>query len=162
MARKSRRRMPPAGGLTSEEQLIHENFARRLNKALLEKGMSQSDLARKVWGEIETTDKLGRTAMAARNRDRISVYINGRGFPDPKNLGKIAKVLGTTPEDLAPEIAGAAVEREVPDISMVAIAGHHDKVLLRVNRLVPLQLAVQAIAIITQTDISPEALKTKK
>lgn len=145
MARKAIRRMPPTAGLTSEEQLVHENFARRLHKAMLEAGMSQSDLARKVWGEIEVTDKQGRTTNAARNRDRISVYLKGGGFPDPKNLSKIAKALGMTAEDLAPEAAGAAIEREAPELSMVAVAGHHDKVLLRVNKLVPMDIAVQVI-----------------
>ncbi len=149
MARKSIRRSPPVAGLTSEEQLVHENFARRLHKLMLEKGMSQSDLARKVWGEIEVTDKYGRTANAARNRDRISVYLKGAGFPDPKNLAKIAKALGTTAEDLAPEVAGAAIEREAPELSMVAIAGQHDKVLLRVNKLLPLEIAVQVINLIS-------------
>lgn len=149
MARATIRRMPPVAGLTSEEQLVHENFARRLNKLMLERGMSQSDLARKVWGEIEVTDKHGRTANAAKNRDRISVYLKGAGFPDPKNLAKIAKALGTTSEELAPEIAGAAIEREAPELSMVAIAGQHDKVLLRVNKLLPLEIAVQVINLIS-------------
>lgn len=150
MARSTRRRMPPAGGKTSEERLIHEDFARRLHKAMADKGMSYSDLARKVWGEIEQTDKMGRTTMAARNRDRISVYVNGKGFPDPKNLALIAKALGMTPEELAPDIAGAAVERETPEMSMVAVAGAHDKVLLRINKLVSLTVAVEVINILAK------------
>jgi hypothetical protein len=142
--------MPPAGGQTSEERFAHEDFARRLHKAMLEKGMSQSDLARKVWGTIEVTDKMGRTALAAKNRDRISVYLKGSGLPDPKNLSLIAKALGMTSEELAPDIAGAAIEREAPEISMVAIAGSHDKVLLRINKLIPLDVAVQVINLLAK------------
>lgn len=158
MSKSPRRRLPPAAGLTSEEKLVHESFARRLHKAMLEKGMSPSDLATAVWGRQELKDKRGNTvyksdgkpATAARNRDRVGVYLKGAGFPDPKNLSKIAKALGMKEEELAPEIAGAAVEREVPDLSMVAVAGHHDKVLLRVNRLVPLDIAIKVLNIITE------------
>lgn len=150
MARISRRRLPPAAGLTSEERLVHEDFARRLYEAMSRKKFSQSDLAREVWGSMEVVDKLGRTSNVARNRDRISVYLRGAGLPDPKNLSLIAQALGTTPEDLAPEITGAAVEREAPSMSMTAVAGHEDKVMLRINKLVPLATAMQVLNILAK------------
>lgn len=150
MARLSRRRLPPAAGLTSEERLVHDDFARRLYDAMAKKHMNGSDLARLVWGSRDVTDKLGRTSNVARNRDRISVYLKGAGLPDPKNLSLIAKALGTTPEELAPEITGAAVEREAPTMSMVAVAGHEDKVLLRINKLVPLEKAMAVLNILTK------------
>lgn len=156
MSGRERRRMPPAAGLTSEERLMHEDFARRLHKLMIERGMSQSELARAVWGEIERKDHRGNIVlkgdgepqMVARNRDRISVYLSGKGFPDQKNLAAIAKALRTTPEELAPDLVGAAVERESPEQSMTAIAGHPEKVLLRINKLLPLDVALRALNVI--------------
>lgn len=146
MSRAPRRLMPPTAGRTSVENFEVEEFSRRLNKLMLDKGMKQSDLARQVWGT--QTDKRG--YEVARNRDRISVYLSGRGYPDPVNLAKIADALGTTPEDLAPNITAATVEREKPEILMSAISGHSDKVLLRVNKLVPLSVAAEIVGILSR------------
>ena len=151
MSRSPRRRMPPAAGQTSEERLVHEDFARRLHKILADRGMSPSDLARKVWGTIEQIDsKTGRVVNAARNRDRISVYLAAKGFPDPKNLAKITKALGTTPEELAPDIAAATIEREVPEMNMTVVAGHDDKALLRINKLMPVDVAIEVMRLIRE------------
>ena len=151
MSRSPRRRMPPAAGQTSEERLVHEDFARRLHKIIADRGMSPSDLARKVWGSIEQIDsKTGKVVNAARNRDRVSVYLSGRGFPDPKNLAKIAKALNVEPIDLAPDIAAAAIEREVPEMNMTMIAGHDDKALLRINKLMPVDVAIEVMRLIRE------------
>lgn len=129
------------GGPTQYEQIESERFARRLHQLMLEKGMSQSDLAREIWGT--TTNAQGRNV--ARNRDRISVYLKGDTIPETKNLGLLAKALGVEPHELAPDIMASAVDRENPEIAMTAIAGHADKVHLRVNKLVPLPIAAKII-----------------
>jgi transcriptional regulator with XRE-family HTH domain len=140
--------MPPAGGKTFSETLAAEEFSRRLYKALLDRQMSASDLAREVWGTY--TDKRGYDV--ARNRDRISQYLKGQSLPEQRNLVRIAEILGMKPEDLAPEIAGSIVERENPEIAMTAIAGHTDKVLLRVHKLVPLPLAAKIIQMLSDVN----------
>ncbi|MCB8829045.1 hypothetical protein LJD47_28955, partial [Escherichia coli] len=71
MTRRGRRLMPPADlteteGASGVTQIQNENFARRLQQLMVERGLSQSDLARTIWGE--TTNADGRTV--ARNRDR--------------------------------------------------------------------------------------------
>lgn len=137
-----------AGSRTQVEHAEMERFAKRLNERMLAREMSQADLARAVWGSM--TDKRG--YEVARNRDRISVYLRGLGFPDPINLKKIADVLGTTPEDLAPEMQASKAERDNPEVLMSAIAGHPDRVLLRVNKLVPLSVAAEIISIISKLD----------
>ena len=81
-------------------QMELEAFASRLQHFRTEKGWSQSDLAREVWGEITT--KAGRTVAA--NRDRISTYELAKSWPDPHNLIKIAAALGVPPEELAPSV----------------------------------------------------------
>ena len=149
MVRVALRKWPPAGGQTSDERLVQEEFARRLHKIIVDRGISPSDLARKVWGSIDQVDnKTGRVVNAARNRDRISVYLKGKGFPDPKNLAKIAKALNVEPMDLAPDIATAAIEREVPEMNMTMIAGHEDKALLRINKLMPVDVAIEVMRLI--------------
>ena len=148
MPRAPRRLMPAAGGRTQYEKLELERFARKLHEAMIKKGMSQSDLAAAIWGR--TTDARG--YEVARNRDRISVYLQGRSLPDPQNLQKIADVLGTTVEELAPDITAAAVEKENPEVAMTAIAGHSDKVFLRVNKLVPMLVAAEIISMLSKLD----------
>lgn len=126
----------------------NEHFARVLNKRMLELGMSQADLARAAFGE--TTDNRGYTV--ARGRDRISSYLHGKSLPDPVNLQKLADALGMSPESLAPDITAATVDRENPEVALTAIAGHSDKVLLRVNKLVPLALAAQIVTLISNAE----------
>lgn len=151
MASVRRKKIPQAVTQISDESLLIEAFAKRLHKIIADKGMSPSDLARKVWGSIEQIDnRTGRVVNAARNRDRISVYLAGKGFPDPKNLAKIAKVLGTTPEELAPDITAAAIEREIPEMNMTVIAGNEEKALLRINKLMPVDLAIEILRLIRE------------
>lgn len=148
MTKLPRRLLPPTAGRTSIERLEVENFARKLHKHMVERGMSQSDLARAAFGT--TTDPRGYTV--ARSRDRISSYLRGASLPDPINLQKIADALGINKEELAPDLTASAVERENPELALTAIAGHSDKVLLRVNKLVPLQVAARVISMISEAD----------
>ena len=100
-------------------QMELEQFASRLQHLRTEKGWSQSDLAREVWGELET--RAGR--KVAKNRDRISTYEMGKSWPDPHNLMKIANALGVSPEELAPDITAATVDRQNPEIALVSSRG---------------------------------------
>ena len=135
------RRLPPApagtAGRTRVMQMELEAFASKLQHFRTEKGWSQSDLAREVWGEIET--RAGR--KVAKNRDRISTYEMGKSWPDPHNLTKIAEALGVPSEELAPDITASTVDRQNPEFAMTVIAGHSDKVHLKVNKLVPWNIA---------------------
>lgn len=70
------------------------DFSQRLAQRMQAKGMSQSDLARAIWGS--------NADGTARNRDRISSYLQGRGLPTPENLEKLAKALDCKPDDLVP------------------------------------------------------------
>jgi transcriptional regulator with XRE-family HTH domain len=139
------RRLPPSGGRTGIERLELQEFGRKLQGLLNAKGMSKSDLARLIWGE--TQDSRGRTV--ARNRDRISQYVAGRGFPEPQNLARMAEALDVPVEELAPDIVASTVDREDPAIQMTAVAGHMDKVYLRVNTLVSMTVAAQVIGLLS-------------
>ena len=102
-------------------QLELQHFAKRLAQFRIAKNLSQSDLARAVWGEMSTTT--GR--KAARNRDRISSYEKGKGWPDPANLLKIANILGVNPGELiSQEIPNNMPELEpAPEMSLPTFSG---------------------------------------
>jgi transcriptional regulator with XRE-family HTH domain len=136
------------------EELELEQFASRLQHLRSLKGWSQSDLAREVWGE--TTNREGR--KVARNRDRISAYEMGKSWPDPHNLMKLVKALDTTPEYLAPSITGSTIERQNPEFSMMGIAGHADKVLLKVNRLMSMNIATMIIQLLDYASLVENGL----
>ncbi len=148
MSKNPRRRKPPTERKTQIEKLEVDKFARRLHDLMNEQGLSQSDLARKAFGT--TIDKRG--YHVARNRDRVSVYLRGTSLPDPKNLARLADALGVDPDELTPDITVAAIDRENPEVAMTAIAGHSDKVHLRVNKLMPLSLASKIISMISEFD----------
>lgn len=146
MSARPRRLLPPAAGRTGVERLELQQFARRLHELMSQRGMSQSDLAREVWGT--TTDTRGYTV--AKNRDRIGAYLRGESLPEPQNLSRLAEALGAKTEELAPEIVASTVDRENPEIAMTMVAGHHDKVHLQINKLVSLALATKIIGLLAE------------
>jgi transcriptional regulator with XRE-family HTH domain len=135
-------------------QMELEAFASKLQHLRTERGWSQSDLAREVWGEIET--RAGR--KVAKNRDRISTYEMGKSWPDPHNLTKIASALGVSPEELAPDITASTVDRQNPEIALIAVAGHHDKVHLKVNKLVSMNIATMIMQLLDYWNLMSQGL----
>ena len=147
---KKHKVLTPSGAMASVERIEMEGFAKRLHRAMLAKQLSQSDLARRIWGTI--TDNRG--YEVAKNRDRISVWLRGQAIPDPQNMAKCAEVLGMKVEDLAPDVAASAVERENPEVQMTAMGGHSDKVYLRVNKLVSMALAAKIVGMLAEAETS--------
>ncbi len=134
-----------------------ETFAHRLHHALLDKGWSQSDLARKVWGGETRIDSRGYEAVVG--RDRISQYCRGKAMPAPATLKKIAQELDVTTEYLAPNLTASAIEREVSALKIEMAPGHRNRCLLRINRLVPLSIAVQVAKLIEEAEEADEKEK---
>jgi hypothetical protein len=58
-----------------------------LQRWMREQGLSQSDLAAKIWGRYTSTEG----KFVAKGRDRISRWINGKEFPSKKNLALLAQ-----------------------------------------------------------------------
>lgn len=81
------------------ERTRDDVFAKRLQRCMELAELSQSDLAAKIWGRF--TNEEGK--YVARGRDRISVWVRGKNFPDTKNLEKLAKALNCKIADLAPD-----------------------------------------------------------
>ncbi len=145
MSKNYRRSLGPGEGDVTVVTDRMEEFAKRLHYALLKRGISQSDLARLVWNETRTDSKGFEQVVG---RDRISAYINKKAMPSPATLQKIADALEMNVHELAPNLTAAAVEKDSPALEMKMIEGHPDKVLLRINQLVPLSVAAKIIAMI--------------
>lgn len=139
MARKSRFALPPAdmpdGGLTPRA-LTKQEFGRRLFQLMMARSMSQSDLAR----------------AAEMGRDSISTYVNGKTFPTPLALKKLADALGVEQEELLPNGMMAAMEDEHPAVELRQAAGHPDKAWVRVNRSMSFATAAKIISLIDEED----------
>jgi transcriptional regulator with XRE-family HTH domain len=118
-------------------------FARRLRAAMNKKGFSDSDLARLVWGETE--DNKG--YKVARNRDRIGVYLKGKGFPKPKTLAAISEHLGLTTEELAPEIMEGPKDHERPLFKATPVKSG-ESVHVQVNALLSREVAAKISALV--------------
>jgi transcriptional regulator with XRE-family HTH domain len=137
-------------------------FRHRLRQARIDAGLSQSDLARMIWGE--TVDNKGYTT--ARNRDRISSYELGRSVPSKDNLELVAKALEVSADQLGPDILAARAERgqeTAPAIHMTMIEGKADAVRLQTDIALPLALATKIISLVSQhTDEAANASVAKK
>jgi len=135
----------PAAGF---QPAVNRDFADSLRDIMNRKGLSASDLARKVWGDV--TNDRGYTV--ARNRDRVGKYLRGYSIPDTKNLNALSKALGVAPEDLfrerntslaAPSTTGATV-------NLTAVPGAIGQSLLELRVILPTALAAEIIALIAR------------
>jgi len=117
-------------------------FKQRLYQLRRAAGLSQSGLARKVWGELEDA----RGYMVARNRDRVSAYEAGRAEPTRENLDGLAEALGVTVAELAPDLVLARPNTlgvPAPAVSFALTSGGMAR--LKVDMEVPLGMAVAVL-----------------
>jgi transcriptional regulator with XRE-family HTH domain len=141
MVRKSRQTLPPSDQLDVDltpRALTKQEFGRRLFALMMSRSMSQSDLSR----------------AASIGRDSVSTYVNGKTFPTPQALKKLADALGVQPEELLPNGMMSAMEDEHPAVELRQAAGHADKAWLRVNRAMSFATAAKIIALIDEEDNS--------
>jgi len=134
-------------------------FSKRLRRLMAAKGFSQSDLARECWGEEMTKEGY----MVARGRDKINKYCSGTMVPDGPTLTLLARALGVPESELAPQIVGTLAEREHPEVRMTVIAGHREVVHMSWDTVLPLDAALQMLAIYqaaeTRGPTAPERAK---
>lgn len=123
-----------------------ESFGDRLRRILIERNMSQSDLARLVFNEIRT-DNRGYDVVIG--KDAISEYVRNKRLPTPKVLRQIANALKMSPEELAPEVVSASNKNSAgPTVLIEALSGHTDKVRLQIHQLVPRRVAAKILALL--------------
>lgn len=118
------------------DDIRKQELGRRIHQLLLERGWSQSELARRA--------NLG--------RDAISTYVRGTVFPTPRSLRAIARAFGVSEDDLLPDRAGRALDHEVPSLDIRQASGHPELCWLRVNQRTTLDQALRIAAILRETE----------
>lgn len=139
MARNSRHPLPPnneqegVGADLTPRNLTKAEFGRRLHQLIVERGWTQSELARR----------------AGVGRDQISTYVRGRSFPEPTSLNKLSKALSVPPEQILPNSAIDGIERDpAPAIQIQQSSGNPDKVWVQINQLVTSDQALRLMQIL--------------
>lgn len=143
MVRQNRQAMPPSDAWANPmapREITRQEFGRNLFKLMTDAGMNQSEL--------------GRAANVG--RDRISNYVNGKAFPTPPIMQRLAIALDVTNETLLPNIVKEAMDSEYPAIELRQASGHENKAWLRVNRSMSFATAAKIIALIEEEDSKGE------
>lgn len=116
-------------------QALRAEFARRLQMAMMERGWSQSDLARQAALHLPKGKRMG--------RDDISTYIRGNAIPRPDKLGAICAALGVDPAYLIPEGARRSTAADMRGPALPEFRWNTDgTVFVRVNQSLPSELAL--------------------
>lgn len=119
-------------------------FSRNLDTLMKKQGLSQSDLARKVWGT--STDSRG--YVVAKNRDMISSYLRGATAPTVSTLGRLARALGVTATALGGDLALPATDRDNPGFRLTAVAGDAKRMHLHIDLIVTTKAAAKILALL--------------
>jgi transcriptional regulator with XRE-family HTH domain len=130
------------------ERVRDVNFAKRLSQLMSEREMTQSDVAAKIWGRHISSE--GKTV--AKGRDRLSVWISGRNFPDRENLQKLAKALKVKLSELAPEAEMKAAHSVAADWSLTKPHGEQGMSFFQAARYLPDDIAHEVIGLLIKAD----------
>lgn len=146
MPRNTRYTLPPSKGektpALTPRALNRQEFGRRLNSLMLAKDWNQSELARNTI--MPNGKPIGRFS--------ISNYINGKSFPTPVVRKALAKAFGITPDELLPNGLMSAMDEEVPALEIKMAAGHPGRAWVRINQLLPTQVAYKIMELVTTAE----------
>lgn len=117
--------------------VVKREFAKRLTKAMADKGWNQSETARRA-AEHMPDGVFG--------RDNISHYSRAFSIPGPAHLKALSMALEMAPADLLPSRAMPSVDEKVPPLD-VRDTGDGN-VWLRVNQSVPWPKALKIMDIL--------------
>ena len=115
---------------------IKDEFARRVYKLMLNKGMNQSELAR----------------ASGLERNRISSYVRGVALPTGLSLTKLASALGVKPTDLLPD---SRLDEEKPAYS-VSISADGKDMRLTADMWLPVGIGAQVIQLLAEHAKTPQ------
>jgi len=114
------------------KHLVKQEFGRRLYSLMLDKGWTQSEMARR----------------ADLPRDAVSTYVRGKSLPTPQNLKKLAETLGVEQDDLLPNYVEGAIDQDHPAFEMKISPSATTVAWIRVNRLVSVSTALKIAALL--------------
>lgn len=116
---------------------IKVEFANRLNAAMVKKGWTQSELARRA-SDHHPEKQIG--------RDSISVYMRGKALPSAAVLGALAASLGIEPSDLLPTRGVPTASQASPKLDVKDIGD--GRVWLRINQEAPWPIALEIMKLL--------------
>ncbi len=132
-SRKFFHNQPPGDVPTdAPSDAVRAEFANRLQKAMVDKGWNQSELARRASDHLKE-GKVG--------RDSVSGYIRGVTLPTPPKLAALALALGVEASYLVPARGTQSATQKNPPLDVRAI--DEDTVWLRINQAVEWPVALQ-------------------
>lgn len=137
MARRRFINPPPAGGEGGNIVHLKNEFAKRLQHLMTEKGWNQSDTARAA-AKFMPDKKF--------NRDNISLYVRGSQLPGPVRLKALCKALGVEQDKLIPAGAVATVDEGSPPLALRPLGNGQDW--LQVNQAVPHDVAMKIMVLL--------------
>mgnify|MGYP002683741061 CR=1 FL=1 len=113
-------------------------FARRLQAAMVAKGMQQSDLARSAQIHLPKDKRFG--------RDSISLYIRAKSLPGPLHLKALCAALGRKPEELLPTRGIPSAGENTPTFDARDLGDGNTW--LRINQAVPWNAAIEIMRLV--------------
>jgi transcriptional regulator with XRE-family HTH domain len=119
-------------------------FANTLRNAMAEQQMTQSDVARAVWGN--TTDPRG--YQVAKNRDRIGAYLAGTGYPSKETLPKLCKAVGLSMDKLPPATRSTAPRAGARDFSFSILPD--ETVFIEMRKVVSMDIGLKILQLVTE------------
>lgn len=122
-------------------------FGVRLKNILIDQGITPSQLARKMFPGEERVDARGYSSPA--KKDMISKWINGHSMPSAVHLKRLADILKMPVEELAPDILARDMKSEPKEIEMSMVAGRPEVARLAINTVVPTDVALKVLALLT-------------
>ena len=131
---------------SGKAKIANGPFAARLHKIMMDRGLTDSDLAKLIWG---TRIDPATNYEVARNRDRVGVYLAGTGKPNRKTLKLMADKLNLPVTELMPEIEEkiASLPGAVPN-ALTDLGG--GKCRLQVDKVLPTVLATKITLMIAE------------
>lgn len=149
--------LPPLPPLSTRPE-YHE-FSKIVLQAMLKKRMSQSDLAREMWG----ITKDSRGYEVAKNRDRITHYLKGRAYPEPKNLEALAKALDLPIEALQVDKPAKGItsrNTSQMDVQLHFLSTEPNRCLLVIQKVISTKLALEIANKINEEDQAEKPVTT--
>lgn len=146
MPRRTYYTKPPSAAEKVRPEHRHKEFAARLNRAMLNKGWSQSELARRATQALPAQANIGSGGKPEIGRHLVSSYIRGVHMPTQVVLETLAKVLGVKVEDLVPETEAEWVSSSPAPFTISASA--QGNVRLKIDMDLPLDVALEIAALL--------------
>jgi transcriptional regulator with XRE-family HTH domain len=107
-------------------------FGRKLYNLMVARGWTNAETARR----------------AGIPRDAVGVYVNGRAYPQTRNLNALAKAFGLEPEELLPNIVIDAIAEHAPGESGQLTLTRSGHALLKINRVVSVATALKILTLL--------------